>query len=115
VDDVESRLGADEIKTKKHTIQKWDPETPTNTVTTLPEDFTHYEQNRIPTVRELARVQSFPDWFEFKGPRTTGGQRRITALPQYSQVGNAVPPLLAEALGRVIRKTLLGEQKVVQS
>ncbi|SDF53954.1 DNA (cytosine-5)-methyltransferase 1 [Halorubrum xinjiangense] len=115
VDDVESRIGADKIKTKKHTIQKWDPEAPTNTVTTLPEDFIHYEQNRIPTVRELARIQSFPDWFEFKGPRTTGGKRRSTALPQYSQVGNAVPPLLAEALGREIRVTLLGEKKVAQS
>ncbi|WP_146417590.1 DNA cytosine methyltransferase [Haloarcula hispanica] len=115
VDDVESRLGSNEIKTKKHTIQKWDPETPTNTITTLPEDFIHYEQDRIPTVRELARIQSFPDWFRFKGPRTTGGQRRSTALPQYSQVGNAVPPLLAEALGKEIRATLLGEQRVVQS
>lgn len=112
--DVEDRIGGDEIDTKKHTIQRWHPDEPANTITTLPEDFVHYKHNRIPTVRELARIQSFPDWFEFKGPRTTGGPQRSDALPQYSQVGNAVPPLLAEAIGRNVSKTLYNQTKVTQ-
>jgi DNA (cytosine-5)-methyltransferase 1 len=103
IDDLPQRL-----QTQKHTMIKYDRSRPANTVTTLPEDFVHYEQPRIPTVRELARLQSFPDWFEFKGPRTTGGPQRLDSLPQYSQVGNAVPPILAEAIGRHMRATLLG-------
>ena len=51
----------------------------------------------------LARLQSFPDWFIFHGPRTTGGRRRKFECPQYTQVGNAVPPMLAEAVFRKIK------------
>lgn len=93
-------------QTSKHSLRKLHPERPAGTVTTLPEDFVHYSRARIPTVREMARLQSFPDWFEFKGPRTTGGEQRVDSLPQYSQVGNAVPPILAEAIGRHVRATL---------
>ena len=77
---------------------KLHPRKPSNTLTTLPEDLIHYSQNRILTVREMARLQSFPDSFVFLGPRTTGGPQRQNACPQYTQVGNAVPPLLAEAV-----------------
>ena len=58
------------------------------------------------TVRELARMQSFDDSFEFLGKRTTGGLRRRVEVPQYSQVGNAVPPLLARAIATEIMRVL---------
>jgi len=85
---------------KKHTVCVLHPNLPAPTVTTLPDDMIHYSEPRILTVREMARLQSFPDWFEFKGKYTTGGSRRTKECPRYTQVGNAVPPLLAEALGR---------------
>ena len=54
------------------------------------------------TVREHARIQSFPDDYEFKGPYTTGGERRKIDVPRYTQVANAVPPLFAEQVGNVM-------------
>ncbi|PCH53893.1 MAG: DNA (cytosine-5-)-methyltransferase [Flavobacteriaceae bacterium] len=72
------------------------------TVTTLPDDILHYSEPRILTVRENARLQSFPDWYEFRGKYTTGGKLRTQECPRYTQVGNAVPPLLGEALGLLL-------------
>jgi DNA (cytosine-5)-methyltransferase 1 len=80
------------------------PDRPSNTLTSLPDDFLHYSEPRVMTVREMARLQSFPDWFEFKGKYTTGGQQRRHEVPRYTQVANAVPPLLAETIGRVIKE-----------
>lgn len=75
-----------------------------NTLTSIPDDYIHYDEPRIMTVREYARIQSFPDDYEFKGPYTTGGERRKTDVPRYTQVANAVPPLFAEQVGEVILK-----------
>jgi DNA (cytosine-5)-methyltransferase 1 len=82
---------------------------PAPTVTTLPDDLIHYSDPRTMSVRELARIQSFPDWFSFKGPYTTGGARRKDGCPRYTQVGNAVPPLLAEAIGEVLFELLTSQ------
>lgn len=92
----------------KHTNRKsvicvLDPRQPAPTVTTLPDDMIHFSEPRILTVREMARLQSFPDWFQFKGKYTTGGEMRVKECPRYTQVGNAVPPLLAEAIGTMLR------------
>lgn len=83
-----------------------DPDQPSHTLTTLPDDILHYCEPRILTVREYARLQSFPDWFEFRGKYTTGGKLRTRECPRYTQAGNAVPPLLAEALGGVLVQVL---------
>lgn len=84
-------------------------EWPMLTVTSLPDDIVHFEEDRIPTVREVARLQTFPDWFEFNGVRTTGAERRRLGVyvPQYTQVANAVPPRLAHAVAARIRQFLL--------
>ncbi len=92
------------LGTRKTTVIPLDPEQPAPTVTTLPDDLVHYREPRILTVREMARLQSFPDWFEFRGRYTTGGRRRVHECPRYTQVGNAVPPLLAKAAGEAIRE-----------
>jgi DNA (cytosine-5)-methyltransferase 1 len=87
---------------KKHRIYPMSPSEPAPTITTLPDDVLHYSEPRILTVRESARLQSFPDWFQFKGKFTTGGDRRTRECPRYTQVGNAVPPHLARAIGTAI-------------
>ena len=56
------------------------------------------------TVREYGRIQSFPDWFEFKGKYTTGGKERKNQCPRYTQAGNAVPPLVSEILGLALKE-----------
>lgn len=90
------------VGTKKHSTTVLHSDLPAPTITTLPDDIIHYFEPRILTVRENARLQSFPDWFEFQGKYTTGGKQRKQECPRYTQVGNAVPPLLAAAIGQVI-------------
>ncbi|OLO07439.1 DNA (cytosine-5-)-methyltransferase [Salinicola sp. MH3R3-1] len=101
--DERERLGV-----KKHTTTVLHPDLPAPTVTTLPDDILHYFEPRILTVRENARLQSFPDWFSFQGKYTTGGKYRKNECPRYTQVGNAVPPLLSKAIGTML---LSREQK----
>lgn len=69
---------------------------PSPTIDTGHRHHFHPTENRVPTVREAARIQSFPDTFNFLGPKTA----------QYKQVGNAVPPLLAAAVGKKLLKYL---------
>lgn len=76
------------------------------TVTSHPDDMIHYCEPRILTVRECARLQSFPDWFDFKGKYTTGGKLRKTEVPRYTQVGNAIPPLFGEQAGVILKKLI---------
>jgi DNA (cytosine-5)-methyltransferase 1 len=96
--EARARLGIQKNRTCLLSADK-----PSKTITTLPDDFVHYLEPRILTVRESARLQSFPDWFEFHGPYTTGGARRKLECPRYTQVGNAVPVLFASYLGLLIK------------
>jgi DNA (cytosine-5)-methyltransferase 1 len=95
-----------ELGTAKFRIHWLNGDRQAPTITTLPDDFVHYCEPRILTVRECARLQSFPDWFEFHGKYTTGGHLRKVDCPRYSQVGNAVPPRLAQFLGRYLEQLL---------
>ena len=87
----------------------WGDTGPSITATSLPDDYVHYGQPRSLTVREWARLQMFPDWYQFAGKRTTGGLRRAgnpregifdREVPKYTQIGNAVPVELARAVGQ---------------
>lgn len=89
---------------RNYTVLK--PENQSPTVVTMPDDFIHYSACRAMTVREMARLQSFDDSFVFQGKRTTGGDLRKKDIPQYTLVGNAVPPLMAKAIGDVILKAI---------
>ena len=108
----------DELKTKKFAqrlLQKEWNGLPNITVTSTADDYVHYSQPRTLTVREWARLQGFPDWYQFYGPRTTGGLRRAgnpikglveRQLPKYTQIGNAVPVQLACKIGQHFSKIL---------
>ena len=86
-----------------------DPDAVSPTITGQPDDYLHYSEPRIMTVRECARIQSFPDWYEIKKKYTTGGKMRRIEVPRYSQVGNAIPPLFAEQAGIVLKQILQHE------
>ncbi|MET3930586.1 DNA (cytosine-5)-methyltransferase 1 [Lysobacter sp. OAE881] len=117
--DSEDGLVPEEFRTKKFAQRllpkRWGSEGPTITATSLPDDYVHFEQPRILTVREWARLQMFPDWYEFKGKKSTGGIRRAgnpregvfdREVPKYTQIGNAVPVGLAHAVGEHLAKIL---------
>ena len=108
-----------EFQTKKFAQRllplRWGESGPSITATSLPDDYVHFSQPRILTVREWARLQGFPDWYNFSGSRTTGGIRRAgnpregvfdRELPKYTQIGNAVPVQLAGAVGLHFMKVL---------
>ncbi len=94
--------------TKKRTQRALDPSEPAPAALSIPDDICHYDDHelRTLTVREMARIQSFPDAFIFRSKVTTGGKMRRFEIPQYTQVGNAVPPLLGLKLGNSILNLL---------
>lgn len=85
-----------EIRKYNKAFQRMNSNQPSNTIDTGHRNYFHYCENRIPTARESARIQSFPDSFEFIGTKGS----------QYKQVGNAVPPLLAHVIAKQIIKIL---------
>jgi DNA (cytosine-5)-methyltransferase 1 len=95
-------------KTKKRTQKALIANQPAPAALSIPDDACHYDVTQLRTlsVREMARIQSFPDDFEFRSKITTGGKMRRYEVPQYTQVGNAVPPLLGRALGLSIHELL---------
>lgn len=78
------------------------------TLTSHPDDYVHYSEPRILTVREYARIQSFPDWYAFKEKYTTGGKLRKVEVPRYTQIGNAIPPLFGEQAGLALKDFVNG-------
>ena len=104
----ELRLILSELHSKKQTQRALSPNAPAPAALSIPDDACHYDERCLRTlsVREMARIQSFPDWFTFRSKVTTGGQMRKYQVPQYTQVGNAVPPILGKALGKVCKAFL---------
>lgn len=97
---------------KKIALRVLDPDRPSPTITSMPDDLLHYSEPRTLTVRENARLQSFPDWYSFQGKYTTGGHRRRQEVPRFTQVANAVPPLVARAFGETLMDLLSSEPTI---
>lgn len=110
-----SKVARDSLGLKKHAITVLAKNLPSPTITTLPDDIIHYSEPRILTARETARIQSFPDWFEFTGKYTTGGIARKLDCPRYTQIGNAVPPLLAEAIGLMLMGFIADQEQLPEA
>lgn len=85
-----------QIRKFNKAFQRMGSKSASHTVDTGHRNYFHYKANRVPTVRENARLQSFNDNFIFQGSKTS----------QYKQVGNAVPPLLSKAIAEEIVKCL---------
>jgi DNA (cytosine-5)-methyltransferase 1 len=109
----------EDFRTKKFAQRvlpvRWVDVGPSITATSLPDDYVHFSQPRVLTVREWARLQMFPDWYQFVGKRTTGGIRRAgnpregifaREVPKYTQIGNAVPVGLAKAVGEHLKRII---------
>lgn len=105
-EDLSSKQVMERFGTKKSRTKLLKAKEPSQTLTSLPDDYVHYKEPRILTVREYARIQSFNDWYEFKGKYTTGGFLRKVQVPRYTQLGNAVPPLFAELCGNILYNLL---------
>ena len=79
-------------------LTRYHSQKPSLTINTGHRSHFHYKYNRIPTVRESARLQSFPDDFIFYGNKSQ----------QYKQVGNAVPPMLGQVVATKLKEYLKG-------
>jgi site-specific DNA-cytosine methylase len=102
---------SDIIQTFGSTYRRLDPNKPSPTVTRSGyRDFIHPYEDRMLTVRELACLQTFPlDW-EFVGTRLDSySSKRVVTMTQFGQVGNAVPPLLANAVANSIKNQFFTE------
>lgn len=84
------------VRNYNNAFRRMDSRLPSSTIDCGHRNYFHYKENRVPTVRESARIQSFPDKYVFQGSKTS----------QYTQVGNAVPPLLAYSIAEEIKKLL---------
>ena len=105
-DDCKAKLKDKGLDTNKRNYTVLNPRSQSPTVVTMPDDFIHYMEYRALTVREMARLQSFDDSFVFQGKRQTGGDKRKSEIPQYTLVGNAVPPLMARAIANIILQNI---------
>lgn len=105
-DESKEELKKNGLESQKRNYVVLNPLGQSPTVCTMPDDFIHYAAYRSTTVREMARLQSFDDSFVFQGKRQTGGNNRQKEIPQYTLVGNAVPPLMARAIANEILKHL---------
>lgn len=94
------------LSSQKRNYNLLDPKGQSSTIMTIPDDYVHFNSPRALTVREMARLQSFDDSFVFQGKRSTGGAKRKTEVPQFTLVGNAVPPLMARAVAMEILKNI---------
>ena len=94
------------LDSEKRNYNVLKPGSQSPTVMTIADDYIHYSNPRALTVREMARLQSFDDSFVFQGKRSTGGNKRKTEVPQFTLVGNAVPPLMARAVAIEILKNI---------
>ncbi len=105
-DECKVILEKKKLDSNKRNYTVLDPKGQSPTVVTMPDDFIHYSAHRAMTVREMARLQSFDDSFVFQGKRQTGGEKRKSEIPQFTLVGNAVPPLMAKAIANEILKNI---------
>lgn len=103
---AQERLMKEGVSSQKRNYNLLKPEEQSSTIMTIPDDYVHYRAPRALTVREMARLQSFDDSFVFQGKRSTGGNNRKNEVPQYTLVGNAVPPLMARAVATEILKNI---------
>ncbi|KIC92090.1 DNA cytosine methyltransferase [Flavihumibacter sp. ZG627] len=103
-DQAKEKLKLIGLESEKRNYNVLKPDSQSPTVMTLPDDYIHYSTPRALTVREMARLQSFDDSFVFQGKRSTGGSKRKSEVPQFTLVGNAVPPLMARAVALEILK-----------
>lgn len=97
-----------DLKTRKHSQRALSSSKPAPAALSIPDDCCHYAPTQLRTlsVREMARIQSFPDSFIVRSKVTTGGVNRRYEVPQYTQIGNAVPPILARQAGEVVNRIL---------
>ena len=101
-DKAKAELKEKGLESQKRNYTVLNPLGQSPTVCTMPDDFIHYAAYRPTTVREMARLQSFDDSFVFQGKRQTGGNNRQKEIPQYTLVGNDVPPLMARAIANTL-------------